>query len=353
MRVIPGIEITDSRLTSSTVPEEVAATYNAGTPYNEGDLAGAAPVYGSPQTVWRGLQVSNTGNTQVEGVWWENAGTVYMPYNSGSSCGIGGIVTDLATHSLYESLVVSNTGNALTDTASWKYIGKTNRYRMFDYYRNQKTSVPKSITIVIAPGKRFNTISLRGMVATAYDLSVTSVYGGGVIKSESGSLSARNTTTWSEHYWGEFGNKPSLIYLDVPPYSDNIVTLTLTVGSGNVEIESFLVGTYVYLGQIQRASDDDVLNFSQIDRDEDGNSILTPRKNVPNLRQTVFCAKSNVNKARKVREDLNAVPALWLGIDDPTDGYFESLSTLGVYKRFKINDELPLEAVINFEFEGV
>jgi hypothetical protein len=60
MKVIPPIEITS--VTSSTVPEEVAATYNAGTTYAIGDLVGLASTYGDPQTVWRSKQNGNTGN---------------------------------------------------------------------------------------------------------------------------------------------------------------------------------------------------------------------------------------------------------------------------------------------------
>lgn len=353
MQVIPPVLITDAKLTSSTIPEAVAATYSGATPYGVGDLAGAASVYGSPQTVWRSKQAANTGNAQVEGAWWTEAGIVYPVYNSGSSCGIGGIVTDLANHDLYESLIASNTGHAPSDTDSWKYIGKTNRWRMFDYTRSEKSSVPLQMTIVFAPGKRINSFALAGMVANSYSLTITSVTGGGTVYSKSGSLNTRNTQTWSDYFFGEFGTMPSTVYFDIPPYSDCIVTLVLTATSGNVQLGAIVVGTYVYLGATQYTSSSDVLNFSTIDRDIDGNAILTQRRNVPKTRSTVWCNKNKVNKAIEVREHLNATPAIWYGIDDQTDGYFEALSILGIYKGFEINVDMPENAILSIELEQI
>jgi len=62
MRVIPKLPITDARLTSSTVPELVAATYAGGTTYAAGDRVGLAPVYGEAQIVYESLQAANIGH---------------------------------------------------------------------------------------------------------------------------------------------------------------------------------------------------------------------------------------------------------------------------------------------------
>lgn len=351
MKVIPPIEITS--VTSSTVPEEVAATYVGGTTYALGALAGAASTYGSPQTVWRSLQNGNTGNAQVEGVWWTNAGIVYPVYNSGSSCGIGGIVTDLANHDLYESLVVGNTGNALSDTTKWKYIGKTNRFRMFDYTRNNRTTALGSITVVFAPGKRIDSICLDGIQANSYTVTVTSVLGGGTVFTSTGSLNTRIVRTWYEHLTVPFTTQKSLNFFNIPPYSDCVVTVTLTATSGNAELAALGVGREVYFGMTQYNAISDILNFSTVTRDEDGNAIMTKRRNIPKSRQTVFCDKLSVNKIMETRDMLNAEPAFWYGIESATDGYFEAVSMLGYYRDFTINVSYPENAIVSFELERV
>ena len=351
MRVVPPIDITT--ITSSTVPEEVAATYAGGTTYAEGTLAGAASTYGSPQTVWRSLQDGNTGNTQEEGDWWTEAGTVYPVYNSGSSCGIGGIVTDLANHDLYESLVVSNTGNALTDTASWKYIGKTNRWRLFDYDRNNKTSVPGTFTIVFAPGQRIDSICLDGIQANEYDFSVSSTIGGGEIYASSGTLNTRIVRGYYEHLTVPFTTQKSLNFFDIPPYSDCVVTLTLTSTSGNAQLAAIGVGRQVYFGKTQYGAVSDILNFSTVERDLDGNAIKNKKRNIPKSRQTVVCKKSAVNKIIETRDALGGESAFWYGVDDATNGFFDAVSMLGYYRDFTINTNLPDDATVSFELERV
>lgn len=353
MQVIPPLVITDAVLTSSTVPEEVAATYAGGTTYAEGDLAGAASTYGSAQTVWRSKQDGNTGNTQEDGDWWENAGDVYPVYDSGSSCDTGGIVTDLSTHSLYRSLVDGNTGNPLTDTDSWFFIGKTNRWKMLDYARNLKTTVPSSMTIVLTPGKRINSVGIKGIEANSYSLTATSVVGGGEVYNKSGSLNTRLTTTWSDYFFGEFTTQPSLNFFDLPLFSDIVITLTLSSTSGNVSAGALVVGAYVYLGETQISAASDILNFSTVDRDIDGNAILVPRRNVPKSRQRVLTDKSNVDKAINLRETLNATPALWYGLDNETDGYFEASSILGFYRGFQIDMSMADNALLIIELEEV
>jgi hypothetical protein len=80
---------------------------------------------------------------------------------------------------------------------------------------------------------------------------------------------------------------------------------------------------------------------------------MTKRRNIPKSRQTVFCDKSDVNKIMETRDLLNAEPAFWYGIDDATDGYFESISMLGFYRDFNINVSYPENAVVTFELEKV
>ena len=351
MKVIPPIAITS--ITSSTVPEEVAATYDAGTTYDEDDLVGLVSVYGEPQTVWRSLQDGNVGEALAEGAYWTEAGIVYPIYVSGSSCDIGEIVTDLANHDLYQSLVAANTGNPLTDTTKWKYIGKTNRFRLFDYDRNNRTSVPLTFTVVFAPGKRIDSICLDGILANSYTVTVTSVLGGGTIFTSTGSLNTRIVRTWYEHLTVPFTTQKSLNFFNIPPYTDCIVTVTLTATTGNAELAALGVGREVAFGQTQYSAISDILNFSTVDRDDDGNAILVKRRNIPKSRQTVFCDKIAVNKIIETRDLLNAEPAFWYGIDNASDGYFEAVSMLGYYRDFSINLQYPENVILNFELERV
>ena len=132
-----------------------------------------------------------------------------------------------------------------------------------------------------------------------------------------------------------------------------MVTITLSVTSGNVSCGACVFGTFVYLGETQYNAVSDVLNFSQITRDTDGNATLTAKRNIPTTQQTIWADKTRVNKIRQLRDDLNATPAIWYGIADDGDGYFESLSILGIYKEFVINVALPEKAILSIKLEEI
>lgn len=385
MRVIPPLEITNARLTSSTAPEPGVgeAAFAMGTTYAEGDKA----IVGSPTstatiTIAAPAVVSWAAHGQADGTpvvftttgalpTGITAGTIYYVLNAaagtfqlamtpggapitttGSQSG-----THTATcqvHRVFQSLVASNTGNYPTLAASsdkWLDIGPTNRWAMFDLLRNTATTVASPLTVVLAPGRRVDAIGLVGLVADEVTVSVSVL--GSPVYSVTKSLRTRVVLNWRDYFFAPFTSASSLALFDLPPYTNGVITVTITRTSGPVSCGGLVLGTAVYLGATQYDAVDDALNFSRIERDDFGNSSLTPRRTVPKTNQTVWCDKANVNRARDLRDSLNAVPALWSGLDDPTDGYFEAVLILGIYKQFSISLAHPEHAIISLELEEV
>ena len=352
MKVIPPIAITDAMLTSSTVPEAVAATYSGATTYALGAIVGLAPVQGDPQVQWRSLQNSNTGNALTEGAWWTGIGSVYPAYDVGTAYITGDYVQDNTNHLIY--LAASNsTGAALTDTTKWTNSGPTNRWKMFDLLRSTATVCPNELTVVITPGQRTNSFAFSGLLAGSYTLTVTSASYGGTIYSSTGTITTRNTSTWYEYFFGEFTYKNSIAFFDIPPYSDAVYTLVLT-GTTTIQLGAFVVGAYIDLGKSQYSATSDALNFSSIERDADtGESTVTQRRSIPKTTQQVTCEKNKLARVKQARTDLNGEVAFWFGIDDTADAYFDPLTILGIYKQWQINIDLPEQVTQQIEIEEV
>ena len=387
MRVIPPLSISNAMLTSSTAPEPGVneSAYNSGTTYAVGDYV----ILGSPtstvtitiaapgvitwtahgQALWTPVVFTTTGALPTGLV----ANTEYYvttittnTFQVAAAVG-GAAITTTGTqsgthtattkvHRVYQSLKASNLGNYPTLAASstwWVDAGPTNQWGMFDLLRNTSTIIPSPLTVVLTPGQRVNSIALLGVVANSVTVSITSVLGGGTVYNVTTSMNSRNTIDWYSYFFEPFSTNPSLVFFDLPPYSDAIITVTLTATSGNVWLGSLCLGTYVALGSAQYNAVSDVLNFSTIARDIYGNSTLTPRRNVPKTVQKCRIEKTSVNKIIALRTLLNAVPAVWSGLDDVTDLYANSLLILGIYKAFSINIDLPTNAEINLELEEV
>lgn len=301
MRCIPPIEITDARLTSSTVPE---------------------PAVGE--------------------VLWDPA----------TSYAVGQRVIRTQTHRIYESVAAGVDAGLpeLTD-ARWVDKGPTLRWAMFDQNRNTPTTATDGLTVVITPGQRVDAIFLGGLVADQAVITMT-VAGLGEVYRHTQRLLYRNTTRWSEYYTGGFRNLKSLIRFDLPIYSQGVITITLTRASGPVSVSSLAVGMSVYLGCVQYGAGDDGQNFSRIERDIGGGLLLTPRPNLPISDQVVMVQKENVNRLRDLRADLAGRYAIWSGLDDMTDdGFFEGLLIAGVYRRFKFDFDHPTNAILNLTLE--
>lgn len=352
MNVIPPITITDALLTGTTVVETAPAAYAGGTTYAANDTASVAGAAGL-LTVYQSLQNGNIGHTPASSpTWWVNIGDTYQVYSGAATYALGDRVINATAHLVYESLIAGNTGQALTDTTKWRLIGPTNRWAMFDLLRDTKTIVPTSLTVVLTPGARCNSVALMHLVANSAVISITS--DGVPVYSRTIDLDQRRIFNWYDYFFETFSTRENAACFDLPPFVNAVITITLSAATGNVELGACCIGTYVFLGTVQASAESDVLNFSTVERDfAGGTSVIVQKRNVPKTIQQIMVDKFRVNAIAEFREHTGATPMVWAALDDDTDGYFYALLVLGFYKRFTINAALPEYATISLELEEI
>jgi hypothetical protein len=274
----------------------------------------------------------------------------------GTTYALGAQVIDATRHRTYQSLQAANTGNAVptlpaTSNAWWLDIGPSNRWGMFDLFRNTATTTAGTLTVVLTPGQRINSIAFLGLVATSVEVSMT--LSGVTVYDTTVTLTNRQVLNWYDYYYASFGTAPSVVLYDLPPISNGIITITIINTAGSVSCGSMALGNYVWLGATQYDAVTDSLNFSTVTRDSFGNSTLIPRRSVPTTQQTVWADASNLNAVRNLKSLLNAVPAVWSGLDDSTQPYFEALLIVGIYKQFTINLTYIDKVVVTLLLEEV
>lgn len=301
MRVIPPLAITDARLTSSTVAEP------------------------------------DTG----EAIW--VAATSYA---------LDAVVIRTTTHVKYQNIQAGiDAGLPENTPLRWLAIGPTNKYAMFDLLRNSQTVASSPLTVVLTPAKRITALALIGMEAQS--ITITMRVGVDVVYTVTKNLYKRLTTNWTQYFFSEFKTQKNIVLFDLPLFSGAAITITLTSATGTVKCGGCVIGTSVFIGEVEHDAESDALNFSKIDRTVSGTAILQPRRSVPKTQQTLFIDKALVNQVRDVRESLSAVPAVYSGLDDPDDGYFDALLILGIYKQFSINMAYPTAAKISLSLEEI
>jgi hypothetical protein len=259
------------------------------------------------------------------------------------------------TNKVYQRITPGGTdaGTPETTPSKWLEIGPTNRWAMFDNSRSTKSTLVAAgtITVSLALGSnRANSFALIGCTAASVVVTVTNA--GNTLYSNTYSLLSRNTGSWYSYFFGVFSFTSAIVKFDLPYNINNTITFTFSVPAGG-SIGGIIIGNKLDIGNIQVSPTIEQLNFSTIERDVFGNSVLIPRRSVPRTSQKVFTTKENVNKLLAARSDLNAIPALWAGIDDASDEYFAPLLIFGVYKEFSISMEYPDYATVTLQLEEV
>jgi hypothetical protein len=302
MRAIPPLTITDAMLTSSTVAEPSAG-----------------------ETAWV----------------------------SGTTYAVDDIRILTSTHRKYQRLVAgAGTLTPDVDYANWLDVGPTNKWAMFDTLRNSSTTATTSMTVVITPGKRIDSIALIGLVAESVSISVTS--GGTTVYSVTDNLILRNTTTWYKYFFGAFAYSGTSVHFDLPPFTNGVITITVSRASGTVGLGALVIGQSVYMGQVLTQARSEAMNFSTVTRDAFGNATLVPRRTIPLTSQTLHATNEMVDSLRDLRALGNAMPMVWSGMDDKiNNACFEGLLILGAYKEFNISMENTGYATITLSLEEI
>lgn len=302
MKVIPPLTITDALLTSSTAAEPSAG-----------------------ETAWV----------------------------SGTTYAVGDVRIRTATHRKYERLTAgAGTTAPESDAVNWLDVGPTNKWAMFDLFRNTATAQASPLTVVIEPNARVNSIALMGLQADS--ITITMTVSAVVMYTVTANLLIHSSLTWSDYFYGTFSRQPSFIKFDLPLFANAVITVTLTRASGDVQCGALCLGRYVDLGAVQSQARSDGLNFSTVTRDAFGNATLVPRRTVPKTDQTLIVDKLQVDSLRAARAALNAVPAVWSGLDEKTaDDYFEALLILGIYKEFSISLDNQTFATVSLQLEEI
>ena len=275
--------------------------------------------------------------------------------NLAATAGGAAIVTSGTQSGAHTAMSNANKGRALpvapiTTTDWWIESGVTNRMAAFDLKRNTQSVGTSPLAFLFAPGERVNTIGVLGMDGDSITVSATS--GGVSVYSYTENLIIREVLDHYQYAFKPFSRRASIVKFDLPPFTDLVIAVTITRATGPVKCGSIIVGTYAYIGAAQYSAESDALNFSKVTRDDFGElSELVVRRSVPKVSAQLMLEKERVNDVYDVRKSLNAVPALWTGLDDATDGYFDMLLILGIYKQFKINATYPTHAAVNLEIE--
>lgn len=360
--VLP-IPVVDATLTSTNVPEVAAASeYAGGTSYALGKIVGTT--VGTVQTVYESLQAANVGHTQSSSpTWWRPIGTAAAEYNAGTSYALDAIigttsglfqyiykslqaanightqassptyweligavnatydktvtyaaadiVANISTnvHQLYKSTTGSNTGQALTDTTKWTFLGSTNARAMFDDIYGSQTVNQNTIVYTVTPGVLVNSLWWGNVDAASIRVQ----------QSDSGfdvttSLNSHDVLNWYDWYYLPLVRRGDLASIgNIPPYPSSTLTVTISNVGGIAKCGIAIMGVAQILGLTQWELIAGILSYSGTTTDGFGNTKFLPRAKAKKLNLEVRITPGYEDEAFRIMTACTDVPLLLVG----------------------------------------
>lgn len=267
---------------------------------------------------------------------------------SGGTYTAGAVRIRVETHRKYECLV-DVAGSATppeSDAAHWKDVGPTAQRAMFDLFSSAKTEIAgEALVVTVAPGRRVSSIGLLGLHGASVLIEV--IVGSTVIHSDPVNLLLRNTTTWLQYFYGQFRVRQGLVRFNLPLSSVATIRVTVQPTAGYARCGAIVLGMAEDLGTIIDEPTSDQLSLSKVTRDEiDGTTTFVKRRNVPQTSHRVRAPAGRLDRLRELRDDLDASPALFSGVDDnEQSNFFDTLLVLGFARKWSIS--MRAQAVVS------
>ena len=309
MKFIRPTAVTDAMLTSSTVAETDYAAWNAATSYTVGTKVIRA----------------------VSGVHHNYENLI---------AGVNATLPELATTGV---------------TPRWLDLGADNRWAMFDGVVGTTTSATNSLTVVLAPG-RINSLALLQVDASivTVDLSVSSVS----VYSASINLTAGNSVgDWYQYFYEPVYQQDSLVItdlvdaslLDIPAYSEGVLTVTLTRTTGTVSIGMLVIGLSAELGTTQYQPTIGIIDYSRKDVDTWGRVVVTPRAYSKRMNTSCVILKNDIDNTARLLAQYRSTPLVWVG----AGSIYTSMIVFGFYKDWEISIDNYSFGTLSLQVEGL
>lgn len=297
LKVIPPLSITDSNLTSSTVPE-----------------------------------------------------TDYSAWSSGTTYTIGQRVILTSTHKIYESLQNSNLNkNPTTEPTWWIEVSATNRWKMFDTSNSTQTTNTNSIVVVITPGKVINSVSLLNIEGTSVRIKMTDPTDGVVYDVTTSLNNNGNINNWYNYFFNPIQRRTSHIATDLPAYGTAAIEITITNTGLTAKCGVCIIGSVQYIGEgINLGASVGITDYSRKEKDTFGNYVLIQRSYSKRAKFSMAVLNEQIDALQDLLVSLRTTPCVWIGDDNYICTYI-----YGYYKDFDIVIAYHLVSDCNIEIEGL
>ena len=381
MKIIKSITITEAMLTSSDVPENDYAAYNAGTTYTEGDkcisdhkICESLPLSDielltldvAPAIPWLpGWTLTGQTSQKTCVVVQHITSLTYLVKNRSGAFTLGEVIGVTGTAALLADqgaakptfATAPNVGHdpatdlALDTPIWWKEVSATNRWKPFDAKVGSQASQATSLTYKITPGELFDSAAFMNIDAVSIHIVSTDSVAG-VVYDET--LDLLNVVTdklsgvydWYSYFFADYFRISDIAVFDIPPYLNAVLDITIAYAGGTVLCGGIVLGLARTLGGSEYGAAIGITDYSVKSTDAYGVTSIDKRDYAKYMNVDISSKSAATANLFRLLATYRAEALVWVG-------EAEVLFAYGFPKSFEISIAYPDYDVVTIEIEGL
>lgn len=279
--------------------------------------------------------------------------TEYAAWASGTTYAAGARVIRTSTnvHRVYQSIAAGNVGHdPLTDTTAtyWTFVGADNRWAMFDDLVQSQTTRADQIAVTLNVPGRIDSVALLNLSGISARVTMTDATEGVVYDQTQNLVSPSGIDDWYAYFFEPIERRTECFFEELPPYANATLAVTIAETGATVACGVLKAGLSKEVGGLQYGAQVGITDYSVKQADDFGNYTIVKRAFADRATFQVWVDKSQVDVVKRQLAALRATPILYFGDDD-----YASTAVFGFFKDFTLTIQYPDVSVLAIELEGV
>lgn len=251
--------------------------------------------------------------------------------------------SEAGVYKTYKSLQAANTGNnPQTANAWWVSQGATERYKMFDLYRNTVTTDAASDIVVNLHCRGITSVGFLNVLASGITVEAWagSELGDKIEANYIGSYTVnldQPIADWHEWWFADFEyTRDITITGDISDYYNIVLEITFSKITGlDCYVGHCIPGRKYTIGSSQWGVETGIDDYSRIVEDDIFGETYLSQGNYRKLIDiNLKVLNIDLNKTNTILTELRAIPTIWEGNQKNTS--YNNLITYGFCKKFRI-----------------
>jgi hypothetical protein len=251
----------------------------------------------------------------------------------------------------YRVIVASTTDRPDVGVAAtpptWLRLGYINRWRMFRDGSDSKTVQEDQIEVELVFPTLVNSVALFGLGGIDVNITMTDPVEG-VVYDETQDISDIGVTNWYDYFFTGYGIRENLLFDDLPAYIGADITITISAETGSdASCGRVILGKLNDLGITEYGTAVSSINYGQRSRDGFGNLTLGTGRTIRLVNFNVVMPTGLVSTFARTLESVTNIPTAFIGNDT-----IDATIIFGVYRDFRINFSNYALSNTDLEVEG-